>query len=57
MNNEKIIGWILRVAVAGEFIGHGLLAVGGKKDWIGWISQMIYVDNSVAASLLWWIGI
>lgn len=56
MNNQKLIEWILRIAVAGEFIGHGLLAIGGKKDWIGWISQMINVSNPTAVSLLWWIG-
>lgn len=56
MNNQKLIEWVLRVAVAGEFIGHGLLAIGGKKDWVGWVSQMTYVNNSVAISLLWWIG-
>ncbi len=56
MNNQKIIGWVLRIAVAGEFIGHGLLAIGGKKDWIGWISQMTNIGNSTAVTLLWWIG-
>lgn len=31
MNNSKIINWVLRVAVAGEFIGHGVFALQGKK--------------------------
>ncbi len=56
MTNTKKIEWILRVGVAGEFIGHGLLAVGGKKDWIGWIVQMIHVDVPTATTLLLLIG-
>lgn len=55
--NTKLIEWVLRIAVAGEFVGHGLLAIGGKKDWVGWISQMINVGNSTAATLLLLIGI
>jgi len=57
MNNTKLIEWVLKISVAGEFIGHGLLAIGGKKDWIGWISQMINVGNETAATLLLLIGI
>lgn len=57
MNNTKLIQWVLKIAVAGEFVGHGLLAIGGKKDWIGWISQMANVDNSTAVTLLLLIGV
>ena len=49
--------WALRIGVAGEFMGHGFLAIGGKKDWLGWISQLIHVGNSTAATLLLLIGI
>lgn len=48
MSQRKKIEWLLRVGVAGEFIGHGLLAIEGKKDWIGWISQMIHVSTPTA---------
>ncbi len=53
----KKIEWLLRLGVAGEFIGHGLLAIEGKKDWVTWISQMINVDVATATSLLLIIGI
>lgn len=56
MNNQKPIEWILRISVAGEFIGHGLLAIGGKADWIKWISQMIHADTATATTLLLLIG-
>ena len=57
MTNDKKIEWLLRVGVAGEFLGHGLLAVQGKKDWIGWISQLTNVNISTATTLLLIIGI
>ena len=54
--NTKLIKWVLRVAIAGEFVGHGLLAMGGKADWIKWIGMMIKTDPGMSAQLLWWIG-
>lgn len=54
---NKKIEWLLRIGVAGEFVGHGLLAIHGKADWIGWISQMIKVDTPTATTLLLVIGI
>lgn len=34
--NNKIVEWVLRIAVAGEFIGHGVFALQGKKrGWSG----------------------
>ena len=55
--NTKLISWVLRVAVAGEFIGHGVFAIQGKKDWIGWFAQFGVADAGVAAQLLLVIGI
>ena len=40
MTNEKKIEWILKIGVAGEFIGHGVFALQGKADWIKWTSQL-----------------
>ncbi len=57
MTNKKKVEWLLRVGVAGEFVGHGLLAIGGKQDWVGWISQMIHVSTPTATTLLLLIGI
>lgn len=57
MEHAKKVEWLLRIGVAGEFIGHGLLAIEGKKDWIGWISQMVRTSDSTAATLLLLIGI
>ncbi len=57
MSNEKKFEWALRVGVAGEFLGHGALALGGKADWVGWISQLTGVDAGTAALLLTLIGL
>ena len=57
MLNHKKLEWLLRVGIAGEFAGHGLLAIGGKADWIKWIGDMIHVNTETATTLLLLIGI
>ncbi len=57
MTNSKKMEWLLRVGVAGEFAGHGLLALRGKADWLGWISQLTGVEAATAGTLLTLIGL
>lgn len=57
MNNSKLIQWILRVAVAGEFVGHGAFALGGKTQWVGWIKQFTGINVGLAAHILFIIGL
>ncbi len=57
MANTKLAELILRVAVAGEFLGHGVFALQGKQAWIGWISQMLNVETATAITLLTLIGV
>lgn len=57
MTQQKKIEWVLRIAVAGEFLGHGMFALGGKAQWIGWIGEMLKVEPATAATLLTLIGI
>ncbi|MEK9183575.1 MAG: hypothetical protein AAB890_00690 [Patescibacteria group bacterium] len=57
MNDTKIIQWILRIAVAGEFAGHGLFAIGGKEDWIPWVQQFTGADVVLAKQLLFIVGV
>lgn len=57
MENKKLIEWVLRIGVFGEFAGHGLLALGGKADWIKWIGQLAGTNPEVSATLLWYVGI
>lgn len=55
--NTKLIGWVLRISVAGEFIGHGVFALQGKKAWIEWFSIFGVSDVGTATTLLWLIGL
>lgn len=57
MNNSKIIERVLRIAVAGEFIGHGVFALQGKKTWIDWIHQLTGAEAGMAATLLTLVGL
>ncbi len=57
MSNQKCIEWVLRLSVAGEFIGHGVFALQGKKDWVGWFAQFGVSDATLATQLLFLIGI
>lgn len=57
MKEQKILQWVLRVAVAGEFAGHGMFALQKKQAWIGWIQQFGVGDANLAAQLLFLIGI
>ena len=42
--------------MAGEFIGHGLLSIGGKADFAKWIGMILGTDPQTSLTLLWWIG-
>ena len=55
--NIKLTRWVLRIAVAGEFIGHGVFALQGKKAWIEWFSVFGISDAGLAAKFLFLIGL
>ncbi|MBI4239951.1 hypothetical protein HY620_03105 [Candidatus Uhrbacteria bacterium] len=57
MNDSSFVQLMLRIAVAGEFIGHGVFAIQGKKAWLGWIEQLLGVDATTAVQLLFLIGL
>ena len=43
--------------MAGEFLGHGIFALQGKKDWIGWFAKFGVSDPIMAKNLLIAVGI
>lgn len=51
MEKGKIMEWILRIAVAGEFLGHGALALAGKADWVGWVQRFTNFDQGTALTV------
>lgn len=57
MKNILKIEWLLRVALAGTFIGHGAFALGGKEKWLTWIMDFTGWDLALAAQALLLIGI
>lgn len=54
--NTTIVQWVLRIAVAGEFLGHGVFALQGKQDWITWFAKFGVANPDTAATLLAIIG-
>ena len=56
MDNKKMVEWLLRVGVAGEFLGHGLLAIGKKPDWIKWTMQLGHMDMAAATTFIVIVG-
>lgn len=57
MTNDKKIEWVLRIGVAGEFLGHGVFAILGKADWIKWTSQLTGLDLETATKFIFIVGI
>lgn len=48
--------WILRIAVAGEFLGHGIFALQVKEGWFPYF-EAIGMSPELAATILPWIGL
>lgn len=57
MTNFKRIELVLRVSVAGEFIGHGVFALQGKQAWTVWMHQLTGMDLAWAQIAIFFIGI
>lgn len=55
MKNTKAVEWVLRIAVAGEFIGHGVFAIGKKPGWIEYFTAVGFTED-MALTLLPLIG-
>lgn len=56
MTKDKLVEWTLRLAVAGEFIGHGVFALQVKAGWIPYFAS-VGISAEMAATLLPLIGI
>ena len=56
MNNSKVL-WVLRIAVFGEFLGHGVFALMGKAQWIAWVQELIGVDVATATTFMTIVGV
>ena len=57
MTTNKKLEWILRIGVAGEFLGHGMFALQGKADWIKWTQELSGMDVSTATTFIFIVGV
>lgn len=55
--NTKTMTWILRIAVAGEFLGHGVFALQGKEGWFKYFEPFGITDPQTIVTLLMIVGI
>jgi len=55
MNNK--IMWILRIALAGEFLGHGVFALQGKEGWFKYFEPFGITNPDTITTLLLIVGI
>src|SRR4030065_248372 len=55
MDKNKKLEWILRIAVAGEFIGHGVFGLQVKQSWIPYLTS-IGIPAETAMTLMPVIG-
>lgn len=57
MTANKKVEWLLRIGVAGEFLGHGIFALQGKADWIKWTQQLSGMEASTATTFIFIVGL
>jgi len=58
----KSVDWILRIAMCGEFLGHGILAVMQKKKFVDMFVGMgaligLTISSTAAGQWVFWIGL
>ncbi len=56
MNNQNKLLWILRIAVAGEFLGHGMFGLQQKAQWVGWTQKLLHVNPETAGTIILLVG-
>ncbi|MAG47384.1 hypothetical protein CL617_02165 [archaeon] len=51
MDNIKKAEWVLRIGVAGEFLGHGVFALGVKQGWIPYFTNLGLTEGFAGIAL------
>ena len=54
--STKYIEWVLRIAIAGEFVGHGMFALQQKTGWIIYF-KAVGISSESALALMPVIGV
>jgi len=55
MNQTRIAQWVLRIAIAGEFVGHGVFALEQKNGWLKYF-EAVGITPDTALTLMPLIG-
>lgn len=56
MENSKRIEWVLRIAIFGEFLGHGVFALQVKQGWFKYFTALGFTPE-FAQAVLPFIGV
>lgn len=54
---QKYVEWTLRIAIAGEFLGHGVFALQGKEGWFKYFYPFGISNPDTITTLLFWVGV
>jgi hypothetical protein len=57
MSREKRIEWVLRIAVCGTFLAHGVLAIQGESDFTELLALVLPFSSKTCGLILLGIGI
>ncbi len=57
MNKSKALYWVLRLAVFGEFLGHGVFALQGKEGWFKYFYALGINQDQTIITILFIVGI
>ncbi len=55
--NTRAAEWVLRIAVAGEFLGHGVFALQGNPKWFKYFNALSIKESDTIIQLLFLIGL
>ena len=54
---NKTLEWVLRIAIFGEFFGHGVFALGHKEGWLKYFEAVGVTNHDTAFQFMTWIGV
>jgi hypothetical protein len=57
LSKSRAAEWTLRIAVAGEFIGHGVFALQGKEGWFKYFTPFGFTNEETMVTILLLVGI
>lgn len=57
MDKQRILSWVLRLGVFGEFLGHGVFALQGKEGWFKYFYGVGINNPETIISILFVVGV